>query len=556
MHGAPSSATISCASTRCRSSCACRTCRRVPPDTRVRVAIGRIDLLDVTLECRYAGRRRLHAAPREPSGMLPRGRLRPDRWPVRERYDDGMSALQCRDATTPLASPCHVASPSRIVRGPDATANRPPPCSRRARGRPAATGSVAPRAAPQRRRRKAHLAFAGALPPARIPPESLAPAAARIVDRRSRSAFRSRCTRVAMTIHFTFGSGRITDNAPPLQVALVNAKSASKPAKADILAQANLDGGGNTEKDRRAKTPLPVLPRETPRQNVAVASPRAEVQENTTREMLTQLKSAVVDPDAASRSRSRKPERTESPTANEMMQRTLEAMRLEAQIARDMDAYQKIPRRKLIGAQAKEYRFARYVEDWRMKVERVGNLNYPEAARQNKLYGSLILTVFIRADGSVENVEINRKSGQRILDAAAVKIVEMAGPYSPFPDDIRRDTDILTSRARGRSRRATSCTVSRATFACARERASRRRVTACSNREKRMAGSGARARLRRARRPAAASVFRRDDRLVARSSAAARRRSWPSGCTSCARRHPKAQLHYQFVPYRAHRRVR
>ena len=77
-----------------------------------------------------------------------------------------------------------------------------------------------------------------------------------------------------------------------------------------------------------------------------------------------------------------------------MMQKTLEAMRLEAQIARDMDAYQKIPRRKLIGAQAKEYRFARYVEDWRMKVERIGNLNYPEAARQKKLYGSLILTVF------------------------------------------------------------------------------------------------------------------------------------------------------------------
>jgi len=74
----------------------------------------------------------------------------------------------------------------------------------------------------------------------------------------------------------------------------------------------------------------------------------------------------------------------------------------------------------------------------------VGNLNYPEAARQKKLYGSLILTVFIRADGSVEKVEVNHKSGQRILDAAAVKIVEMAGPYAPFSDDIRRDTDILS----------------------------------------------------------------------------------------------------------------
>ena len=89
-----------------------------------------------------------------------------------------------------------------------------------------------------------------------------------------------------------------------------------------------------------------------------------------------------------------------------MMQRTLEAMRLEAQIAKDMDAYQKRPKRKFVGARAEEYRFARYVEDWRLKVERIGNLNYPEAARSKKLYGSLLLTVSIRADGSIENVEV------------------------------------------------------------------------------------------------------------------------------------------------------
>jgi protein TonB len=307
---------------------------------------------------------------------------------------------------------------------------------------PSATGGAVPRAgAAAPVRSKAHLAFAGVLPPARIPPESLA------TPRRMSSigiaiGVSVALHAVALATHFTFGSGRIADNTPPLQVALVNAKSASKPAKADILAQANLDGGGNTEKDRRAKTPLPVLPRETPRHNVAAASTRAEVQENTTREMLTQLQSAVVVPVPEPKPLE-EPERTESPTANEMMQRTLESMRLEAQIARDMDAYQKIPRRKFIGAQAKEYRFARYVEDWRMKVERIGNMNYPDAARQNRLYGSLILSVSIRADGSIESVEVKRKSGQRVLDAAAVKIVEMAGPYAPCPDDIRRDTDIL-----------------------------------------------------------------------------------------------------------------
>jgi protein TonB len=125
------------------------------------------------------------------------------------------------------------------------------------------------------------------------------------------------------------------------------------------------------------------------------------------------------------------------------MQRTLESMRLEAQIAKDLDAYQKRPKRRFIGARAEEYRFARYVEDWRLKVERIGNLNYPEAARSQKLYGSLLLTTGIRADGSIESIVVERSSGKRVLDLAAAHIVQMAGPYSPFPPDIRRDTDIL-----------------------------------------------------------------------------------------------------------------
>jgi periplasmic protein TonB len=289
--------------------------------------------------------------------------------------------------------------------------------------------------------RKSNLALAGVLPPARIPPELLAPWR-RVSAIGIAAAISVALHAVALTLHFTIGSGRSADNTPPLQIALVNAKSATKPTKAELLAQANLDGGGNTEQNRRVKSPLPVMPRETQRQEVAVASPRANVQENTTSEILTQLRSGVVVPLPEPKPLDES-ERTESPTANELMQRVLEAVRLEAQIARDMDAYQKIPRRKFIGAQAKEYRFARYVEDWRLKVERIGNVNYPEAARANRLYGSLVLTVSIRADGTVENVIVNKKSGQRILDAAAVKIVEMAGPYAPFPDDIRRDTDIL-----------------------------------------------------------------------------------------------------------------
>jgi protein TonB len=285
------------------------------------------------------------------------------------------------------------------------------------------------------------LAPAGALPPAHIPPAALhAPRRDRLLGGALIASIVIHA--VVLAIHFSpFDLRQLTDKGPPLEIALVNAKSHTKPTKADILAQANLDGGGNTDQNRRAKTPLPVVPKESAQNEVAIASQKVQALEQQTRELLTQLRSQPV-PTPQPKAND-VPESTDSPTANDIMQRTLEAVRLEAQIAKDMDAYQKRPKRRFIGARAEEYRFARYVEDWRAKVERIGNLNYPEAARVNKLYGSLLLTVSIRSDGSLEHVEVNKSSGQRILDAAAVKIVQMAAPYSPFPPDIKRDTDIL-----------------------------------------------------------------------------------------------------------------
>ena len=248
---------------------------------------------------------------------------------------------------------------------------------------------------------------------------------------------------VALAVHFSpLDLAKFDRNGPPLEVALVNAKSASKPTKAEILAQAHLDGGGNTDANRRAKSPLPVLPKESASNQLAVATQRVDTLEQRASEMMAQLKAAA--PVAVPQPKPNEtPEQTELPSATELMQRTLESMRLEAQIAKDMDAYQKRPKRRFIGARAEEYRFARYVEDWRLKVERIGNLNYPEAARAQKLYGSLLLTTGIRADGSVESVVVERSSGQRILDVAASHIVQMGSPYAPFPPDIRRDTDIL-----------------------------------------------------------------------------------------------------------------
>ena len=225
----------------------------------------------------------------------------------------------------------------------------------------------------------------------------------------------------------------------PLQVVLVNSKSQSKPVHADALAQYNLDGGGNTAEDRRAKSPLPSISddhRFSPEQE---AKHVAEL-ESKTKRMLTRMKSNYT----AVQDELKKQKNSNSGNGDALVQKALEMARLEAQIDKNWDAYQKMPRRKFIGARTREYRFAQYIEDWRIKVERIGNLNYPEQARRQHIYGKLQLSVSINKDGSVENIEVSRSSGQPILDAAAVRIVRLAAPYSPLPPSITRDTDILT----------------------------------------------------------------------------------------------------------------
>jgi len=129
----------------------------------------------------------------------------------------------------------------------------------------------------------------------------------------------------------------------------------------------------------------------------------------------------------------------------DLVQRGLALARVAARGDASLETYQKPLKRKFIGSRTRDYHFARYAEDWRLKVERIGNLNYPDAARREQLYGSLQLTVGIRSDGSLESVEINRSSGKKILDQAAVRIVKLAGQngFAPFPPEISRDTDIL-----------------------------------------------------------------------------------------------------------------
>lgn len=225
-----------------------------------------------------------------------------------------------------------------------------------------------------------------------------------------------------------------------LDVVLVNAKSATKPTKADALAQASLDGGGNTDEKRRAATPLPAVD-QAAANNPQQAQERVRNLEQEMKTLMTQAKSTakvlqgeITDKGAG----------TPDPvSAGELMRKSMEIARLEAQISKEYSAYQQRPKRHFVGGRTQEYRFATYVDGWRQKIERVGNLNYPEQARARGIQGSVQVTVAIKANGEVENIEIHSKRANKVLQDAVLRIVRLSSPFEVFPKSFRADTDIL-----------------------------------------------------------------------------------------------------------------
>jgi len=279
------------------------------------------------------------------------------------------------------------------------------------------------------------------------------------------------------------------DSPPPryetMEIILVQQKS-DPPEDAKILAQASLLGGGDLAEAETPSTPLPApFPQEEPEIAApppAESQPPAEsaaeapeivaetepepaeiveqlaVESNQAEERLAekidikdeQAKPAeeVAEqqkPDENVRNRQvpEKPEMPPTPSAMTLLTNSFKIASLSAQIRRKLQAKAERPRRKFISASTKEYKYAFYMEAWRLKVERVGNLNYPEAARKRKLSGSLILDVALNDDGSINQITVRRSSGYKVLDDAAIRIVELASPYSPFPYQIRKETDIL-----------------------------------------------------------------------------------------------------------------
>ncbi len=220
-------------------------------------------------------------------------------------------------------------------------------------------------------------------------------------------------------------------SSPPLEVILVNARSEKRPANAQALAQVNLDGGGANEQGRRT-SPLPASALQIDGDALDAARRAVERLEQEQKKLLAtyQKNKSLVNTDL----------RAQAAAAQSQNQETQRPMaRLQAEIAKEISDYQKRPRVHHYMPSTSEYRFARYFEDWRVHVERVGNEHYPEAAR-GRIYGTVVMTVVIDRDGSLVQSIIEQSSGSPVLDGAAQRIVKLSAPFAPFPPDMR-DTD-------------------------------------------------------------------------------------------------------------------
>lgn len=248
-----------------------------------------------------------------------------------------------------------------------------------------------------------------------------------------------------LALGLTFEFEPAAPRLPSLDVILVQSANSERPDKADFIAQANNSGGGEADEARRPAQPL--------------SSPLAKATAGVAPVPLEDGAPRPVPPSAVERLTQRTSdfsvltERNAPPVPDalaaleqETEQRKLEMAALAQEIRRESELYAKRPKRKYISANTREYEFAAYMRAWVARIERIGNLNYPDEARRRQLHGQLVLTVGLRRDGRIKSIDVIQSSGHKVLDDAAIRIVRLAEPFPVLPDSKDKVDELYISR--------------------------------------------------------------------------------------------------------------
>ena len=223
-----------------------------------------------------------------------------------------------------------------------------------------------------------------------------------------------------------------------LEIVLVKSVENERPDKADYLAQENQLGSGEAEEkgvNQQQSTPQP-----SPKDPVISEAKKDQQAKPQAQKVLLQAESKV----AIEAGNIPVPDEEKTLTVADLLRQNEEIAMLQAEVSEAITSYSRRPRKLHINSiNAHKYKAASYEAAWQRKVEKVGNLNYPGEVRRKKLSGTLVLSVELHADGNLKKIIVNRRSGHKIIDDAAINIVKLSAPFAPLPIDLQKEVDIL-----------------------------------------------------------------------------------------------------------------
>lgn len=252
--------------------------------------------------------------------------------------------------------------------------------------------------------------------------------------------FLSVCVHGMLILGLGFTLAKERTQPASMEVTIAQYRSVEAPEDADFIAQANQQGSG-TEDEALA----PATPFEAPFNANAIREVEDAAAERAAALIPPAERVIANAGDTPQPQAAETPANTPASTSGVSSAQTSDTLAsLQAQLDLRRQEYAKRPRRYTISsASTREAHDALYLDNWRKRIEAIGNLNYPPTASQQGIYGALRVMVALNPDGTVNDIRILRSSGERVLDEAAVDIVRLAAPFDPFPPEMRAKVDVL-----------------------------------------------------------------------------------------------------------------
>jgi protein TonB len=244
---------------------------------------------------------------------------------------------------------------------------------------------------------------------------------------------------IVLILGMNFTTAQPEKTNKPIDITLVNTPIKKAPEKANFLAQENQSGAGKEAKKPGLPAQKPPSKENTPVKQVKKIAPE-EIKPKVAQKIITQQKAEKKVVTASKPEVVSQPQKRPQLTAESLQQQIAQ---LGTEIRQSQPSADQTKIKFVDSVSAHKYVAAQYMKDWEIKVERMGNLNYPEVAAKKNFSGTLTMDVGINADGSIYSIRINRSSGIPELDEAAKKIVRMSAPFAPLPFDLRKELDVL-----------------------------------------------------------------------------------------------------------------